>query len=127
MTKKNPFEEITTPIDNHFYKLVNQEPVRCSLEEYAKYMQLESNRIIKQTEVKKLIVSTIFTGIDYSFGLAEKKLFETIIFGLDEEIHPKWQYATWNDAIKKHHELIQTIENEDINLIKQKIQDAKNN
>jgi len=127
MTEKNPFEEISTPIDNHFYKLVNQEPVPCSLEEYAKNMQVESNRIIKQTEIKELLVSTIFTGIDYSFGSAEKKLFETIIFGLDEEIHPKWQNATWNSAIEKHHELIQMIENEDINLIKQKIQDAKNN
>ena len=126
MTEKNVFEEITTPIDNHFYKLVNQEPVKCSLEEYAKSMQIESNRIIKQTQIKDLFVSTIFTGIDYSFGLAEKKLFETIIFGLDDEIHPKWQYATWDDAIEKHHELIKMIENEDISLIKQKILNAKN-
>ncbi len=126
MTKKNLSEEISTPIDNHFYKLVNQEPVPCSLEEYAKSMQIESNRIIKQTQIKDLFVSTIFTGIDYSFGLAEKKLFETIVFGLDEEIHPKWQNATWNEAIEKHHEIIKMIENEDINLIKKQIQDAKN-
>ena len=36
------------------------------------------------------------------------------------------QNATWNEAIEKHHEIIKMIENEDINLIKKQIQDAKN-
>lgn len=71
-TENTFLEEISTPVDNHFYRLADKKPVRCTLTEYARHMQLESNRIIVQSQEGELLVSTIFTGIDYSFGSGEK-------------------------------------------------------
>lgn len=126
MTEKS-LEEINTPIDNHFYQLVDKEPVRCTFAEYAQNMQSESNRIVMQTQINALLISTIFTGIDYSFGTGEKRLFETMIFGMDNDIHPKWQHATWQEATEKHQELAETIKNEGVEFIKKQIQDITNN
>ncbi len=121
--KENFHEEIRTPIDDHFYQLINHEPVRCTLAEYAQNMQLESNRIVAQDEIKGLLVSTVFTGIDYSFGSGEKRLFETIVFGMEEDIHPKWQHATWNDSLEKHHQIVNMIEAGGIDSLKQQIRE----
>lgn len=119
--KNNSLEEISTPIDDHFYKLVDKTPVRCSLTEYAQSMQQESNRIVRQHQINELLVSTIFTGIDTSFGSGEKRLFETVIFGMEDDIHPKWQHATWNEAVKKHDAIVKMIETEGIHLLIQQI------
>lgn len=120
-TENHFFEEISTPIDDHFYKLNGQEPVHCTLAEYAQSMSQESNRIVAQNTVNNLFVSTIFTGIDHSFGMGEKRLFETVIFGMEDDIHPKWQHATWNEAVEKHHQLVKMIEKNGIDLLKQQI------
>lgn len=54
---------------------------------------------IKRFEPVK--VSTIFLGIDHSFGNGPLQLFETMIFGgkLDQEM---WRYSTWEEAEKGH-------------------------
>jgi len=119
--QNHSLDEISTPIDDHFYKLVENEPVRCSLTEYAQSMQMESNRIIAQNQINELLVSTIFTGIDLSFGSGEKRLFETIVFGMEGDIHPKWEHATYNDAVEKHNQIVKMIETENINSLKQQI------
>ncbi|MDR1310615.1 MAG: hypothetical protein LBK01_01885 [Burkholderiaceae bacterium] len=97
-----------TPIDGHFYKLVNRKPVPCTLAEYAIHAQKESNRIVAQTTVDAVRVSTVFTGIDRAFGTGEKQLFETILFGLSlpDEQHPRWQYASWEEAQQHHLQLV---------------------
>lgn len=119
--KDNALENITTPIDDHFYKLVDKKPVRCNLAEYARFMQQESNRIVMQHQINELRVSTIFTGIDHAFGTGEKQLFETMIFGMENGIHPTWQHATWNEAVKKHEEIVKNIQTDGINILKQQI------
>ncbi|WAW10685.1 hypothetical protein NB640_03220 [Oxalobacter vibrioformis] len=122
--EKNPItEEIHTAIDDHFYKLVDHEPVRCNLDEYARNMQRESSRIVRQSRINECLVSTIFTGIDYSFGIGEKRLFETMIFGMEGDIHPKWQHATWNESVEKHDQIVKMIESEGIDALKQQIRE----
>lgn len=123
-SEKNPVtEEIHTAIDDHFYKLVDREPVRCNLDEYARSMQMESSRIVRQSQINELLVSTIFTGIDYSFGSGEKRLFETMIFGMEDDIHPKWQHATWDESVEKHDQIVKMIESEGMDVLKQKIRE----
>lgn len=125
-SENDSLENISTPIDDHFYKLAGQEPIRCSLTEYAQNMQSEANRVIKQDTIHNLLVSTIFTGIDHSFGLGEKKLFETIIFGTEENIHPKWQYATWSEAIENHQQLVRIIRENGLDSLKVLIHEKTN-
>lgn len=119
--KNNSLDGISTPIDDHLYKLIDNTPVRCSLAEYAQSMHLKPNRIVRQHQINELLVSTIFTGIDYSFGSGEQRLFETMIFGMEDDIHPKWQHATWHEAVEKHAEIVKMMETEDINSLKQQI------
>ncbi len=50
-------------------------------------------------------VSTVFLGLDHSFGDGELQLFETMIFGgkQDEEMR---RYATWEEAEAGHKEMV---------------------
>ena len=98
------------PLEGHFYKLVGKKPVACSFEEYATLMQKPSARIVEQTRVGSWLVSTIFTGIDHAFGTGEKRLFETVVFGLSDDLQPRWRWATWNQAVRQHRRLVVSLE-----------------
>lgn len=59
-------------------------------------------RIVKQTELGDVRVSTVFLGVDHRwFGGGPPLLFETMIFGgpLDQW---QWRYASWDDAETGH-------------------------
>ena len=108
-----------TPSDNpddllagHLYKLVGKKPVPCTLEEYVTGMKSAANRIIEQNQVGQWLVSTIFTGIDHAFGNGEKQLFETKIFGLPDELEPRWLFASWNQAVRHHRKMVIRLETE---------------
>ena len=53
------FEDIDALLEGHFYKLVDKEPVPCTFAEYASGMKSSDNRIIEQTRVGELTVSTV--------------------------------------------------------------------
>jgi hypothetical protein len=53
-------------------------------------------------------VSTIFLGLDYSFGGGEPLLFETMIFGGDHNRYQR-RYATWKQAEAGHQEAIELV------------------
>lgn len=84
------------------YILVNKEPVRIrDIIEWAKGFEDQDRRVARDT-VGDAEVSTVFLGIDHSFGDSEKPvLFETMIFGgpLDQEM---WRYCTWDEAVEGH-------------------------
>ena len=73
-------------------------------------MQKPSARIVEQTRVGSWLVSTIFTGIDHAFGTGEKRLFETVVFGLSGDLQPRWRWATWNQAVRQHRRLVVSLE-----------------
>lgn len=55
-------------------------------------------------------VSTVWLGIDHSFGGDGPPLiFETIVFGDGAEDLSGNRYATWNEAVAGHHELVVTV------------------
>lgn len=53
-------------------------------------------------------VSTVFLGLDHSFGYGEKQLFETLVFGgsMDGTMR---RYATWEEAEKGHKEMVKEV------------------
>jgi hypothetical protein len=83
------------------YILNGKTPVECNdLIEWAKQME-GKNRIVKQSQFGDVKVSTIFLGLDHSFGDGEPLLFETMIFGGK---HDQYQdrYSTWDEAVEGH-------------------------
>ena len=65
-------------------------------------------RIVQQDQIGEFFISTVFLGIDHSFGFGGPPiLFETMIFPKDsnEETYQE-RYTTWDDALKRHRELV---------------------
>ena len=98
-----------------FYVLdENDNPV--ATEDYLKWSEFFSsinNRSFGYTQLEgNVTVSTIFMGIDYSFGLVEKNpiLFETMVFGgpLNGKIK---RYSSKDDAKKGHAAIVEEIRN----------------
>ena len=108
--KDDGLENIDALLEGHFYKLVDKKAIPCTFAEYATGMKSPDNRIVEQTRVGDLTVSTVFTGIDHAFGMGEKQLFETTVFGLPDDLQPQWRFSNWNDAVNQHLQLVVMLE-----------------
>jgi len=87
-----------------YYILKGVEPVRCNdLKEWADFRRGDGRRVAL-TEKQGVKVSTVFLGLDHSFGGGEPVLFETMVFGgpYDEE---QKRYTTYGDALDGHREI----------------------
>lgn len=65
-------------------------------------------------DVGDLAVSTVFLGLDYTFGFGDEKpaLFETMVFknpGFDSQDEYTERYATKEEALKGHKEIVEKI------------------
>ena len=83
------------------YILDGHEAVVCDdLMAWGKWIE-DADRHVDKTMIGDIRVSTIFLGLDHSFGEGSLQLFETMIFGgeFDEEM---WRYSTWDEAEKGH-------------------------
>ena len=67
-----------------------------------------ADRIVAKTKIGKVEVSTVFLGLDYSFGEGPPILFETMVFGLMDE-EPQWRYSTWEEAEAGHLEAVKLV------------------
>lgn len=105
-----------------YYKLVNREPVRVTLREWAHWFE-HGDRIIKQDEQPSdtprpifqglgreplqkytVKVSTVFLGIDHGFSLLNDHvpvLFETMIFGGPHD-QDMFRCCTYEEALRQH-------------------------
>lgn len=81
-----------------YYKLVGKEIVPTEK------FELEG-RTVAKTKIGDVMVSTVFLGIDHSFGRGPPMLFETMVFG-----GPMDQYqercSTWDEAVEMHERLV---------------------
>lgn len=87
------------------YILVDHEPViEPDILKWAKWFE-SAQRLVKRSvatvDCKEVTVSTVFLGIDHSFGQGPPLLFETMVFGgvLDQEMD---RCSTWEQAEKMH-------------------------
>lgn len=68
-----------------------------------------ANRIIQRDVITGVTVSTVFLGIDHSFGDGSKPiLFKTIIFGGDHD-DDQCYYATYDEAVAGHKRIVENI------------------
>lgn len=66
-------------------------------------------RITKQTKIDKITISTVFLGLDHSFGFGKKPvLWETMIFGSKLKALTEYQvrYSSLEDAKAGHEDAV---------------------
>lgn len=86
---------------NDKWILDGKTPVPCNdLMEWAKSME-SANRIVAKDTVGDVRVSTVFLGLDHSFGGPSPLLFETMIFGGPHDGYQE-RYTFWDDAEAGH-------------------------
>lgn len=76
---------------------------------WGKFMQDSFLRRVAYTEFSKqsVIVSTVFLGLDYSFGEEKPILYETLVMP-DNQIH---RYHTKKEALLGHKEIVKKLKN----------------
>ena len=61
----------------------------------------KANRTVAKTDIGNVHISTVFLGIDYSFGNGPPLLFETMIFGGKYDEY-QTRCSTWEEAETMH-------------------------
>ena len=94
------------------YILKDKMPIaEPDLAKWAKWFESETNKIVCRTELpEEVYVSTVFLGMDHSYGGGEPILFETMIFGGEHDQHQE-RYSTWEEAKKGHEKAIEMMSN----------------
>jgi len=78
-----------------------------SFEQWAEWMHEQNDkngRAVGQAVVEGYYISTVFLGIDHSFGGPDPILFETMVFS-DKGKNAEelcWRYPTWDNAVEGH-------------------------
>ena len=62
------------------YILIGHEPVKAGFDEWLRWFATADRRV-DFTDYNTVTVSTVFLGVDHSFGDGSPMLFETMIFG----------------------------------------------
>ncbi|MCP4668235.1 MAG: hypothetical protein GY849_17955 [Deltaproteobacteria bacterium] len=86
----------------------NREGKQITSEEFEKLFTDDKYKIIKQEDVGKYFISTVWLGVNYNFGEGELLIFETVVFegrdlGADLEME---RYSTEKEAIKGHKKMV---------------------
>lgn len=78
----------------------NGNPQPCDLETWAKWFE-KAQRHVAIDNIGKVVVSTIFLGLDHSFGQGKPVLWETMIFGGPHDQYMD-RYTSKEEAIAGH-------------------------
>lgn len=86
-----------------YYTLIGHEPAPCDLMTWAKMFEDSGERMVAKTEIGLCHVSTVFLGVDHSFGEGAPLLFKTMIFGGRFETDEyQTRCTTWAQAEEMH-------------------------
>uniref|UniRef100_A0A6M3JQR8 Uncharacterized protein n=1 Tax=viral metagenome TaxID=1070528 RepID=A0A6M3JQR8_9ZZZZ len=89
------------------YILDGHKAVKANLKKWAKWYET-TDRQVAMDIIVNISVSTVFLGLDHSFGDGPPLLFETRVFGgaLDQE---QERYTTWEQAEAGHKEMVKRV------------------
>lgn len=88
-------------MDSKYYILDGHTPVKASLNQWATWYET-AGRDVAKTSKDDVIVSTVFLGIDHSFGGGgQPMLFETMTFGGPHD-QSQERCSTWEQAEAMH-------------------------
>ena len=82
--------------------------IAVDLIDWARWFE-KADRTVKKTNVGAVEISTVFLGLDNSFGEGPPLFFETMIFGGKHDQDIK-RYSTWQEAEEGHGRLVKKIE-----------------
>lgn len=95
---------------NEYFKLEGHKAVPCDLMTWAGQMENIGSRRVAETAIGQARVSTVFLGLDHSFGEGPLQLFETMAFGLPVEREEQMERcATWEQAEKQHEKMCEYV------------------
>ncbi len=88
-------------MDNKYYVLDGHTPkaVKDVLEWGTTFES--QDRVVEKTKIGDVDISTVFLGLNHRYGEGEPLLFETMIFGGEDDGYQD-RYSTWDDAVKGH-------------------------
>jgi hypothetical protein len=93
----------------NFYIEKDGKPVPCDVSEFGIFFEDSDNRRVEYDTLDidghKVEVSTVFLGIDHSFGRGEPILYETMIFGGKHDQY-QYRYRTRKDAKEAHDRIV---------------------
>ena len=85
----------------------NGNPVPCSApNRWGRWMENGDNQRVALDEFGDMRVSTVFLGIDHSWGGGTPTLFETMLFGLPNGDEYQARCATRDQALAQHREAV---------------------
>jgi hypothetical protein len=92
------------------YILVGQTPVPChSTLQWAAWFE-EADCQVALTKVGKLLISTVFLGLNHNFiGAGDPLLFETIIFDAEGTGGYPRRFVTWLEAEQGHRKAVEAL------------------
>lgn len=86
----------------YYYKLDGHDVVPATRDEWSTSFN-KPDRIVRQTRLESVLISTVFLGLDHNFGTNGPPIvFETMIFNLDDQDDHCERYSTWDAAIEGH-------------------------
>jgi CTP:molybdopterin cytidylyltransferase MocA len=89
-----------------YYRLDGHQPTPCDRYEFGRMLEDEQTRRVAWDEIAPgVTVSTVFLGIDHSFGHGPPVLFETMVFD-DYEDGEQDRYCTWEAAEAGHSAIV---------------------
>ena len=91
-----------------YYKLVNKKPVPATVDELESILEDGDSRKVAVTCIGIATVSTVFLGLDHSFGDTTPILFETLVFGGLKDGY-MLRYATWEEAENGHKDVVKEV------------------
>ena len=86
---------------NKHYILDGHKAVSVDLVTWAKWFERAKRHVAQSENEAKVRVSTVFLGLDHSFGSGPPLLFETMIFGGEHDQYQK-RCTTWEQAEEMH-------------------------
>lgn len=89
--------------------LKDKTPVQVGLMEWAEWFEA-ADRVVAKTDIEGARISTVFLGLDHSFGHGDPLLFETMIFGGEHDQHQQ-RCSTYEEAEKMHSDAVAMVEN----------------
>jgi hypothetical protein len=101
---------------SHYYMLDGKTPVPCDdINKWGAWFNYPGVQRVDCTEVGQVKVSTVFLGIDHSFGNGPPLLFETMIFGLQTD-QDQGRCSTWDEAVEMHRAAVEHVRLESLPL-----------
>jgi hypothetical protein len=87
----------------------NKQSIPCNVLEWARFFNDIGNRRVAFTVLGDTNVSTVFLGLDHSFGGPVPVLFETLAHNPINEDELMERYTTWEEAVEGHNKMVEKI------------------